>query len=341
MSTNDAPDVARKPDPSTTRANQLDDAAKNSKEPALVVNHLTKRFGDRVAFSDVSFEVAHGEVFGFLGPNGAGKTTTVRTLGTLIAPTSGSAHVAGIALNADNGVAIRQRIAIMPESPGLYDRLTVTENLEYFAALFGLTNPTTRIREALDAVNLSDRAQDLCGGLSKGLRQRVGLARTLMSDPQIMFLDEPTSGLDPVAALEVHTLINTLRQRGVTIFLTTHRLDEAEKLCDRVAILNTTLRTVGRPADLRAQIFHNALIVRTLSPLKDPGAVFGSVSAVTDWHSSEPGRYEIAVADLNVAAPMVVRALVGAGADVLSVGEDEHSLEDVYLALVNETGDAS
>ncbi len=183
-------------------------------QPALVVSQLTKRFGERTAFSEVTFEVAHGEVFGFLGPNGAGKTTTVRTLGTLIAPTSGSATVAGIPLSPENGVEIRQRISIMPEAPGLYLRLTVTENLEYFAGLYGLHQPGTRIKEALDAVNLGDRAGDLCGGLSKGLRQRVGLARTLLSDPAIMFLDEPTSGLDPVAAREVHNLIIGLRQQG-------------------------------------------------------------------------------------------------------------------------------
>src|SRR5476649_2115789 len=145
--------------------------------PALAVNRLTKRFGERTAFSDVSFEVAHGEVFGFLGPNGAGKTTTVRTLGTLIAPTSGSATVAGIPLLHKNGVEIRQRISVMPEAPGLYLRLTATENLEYFAGLFGLSRTSARIRDALEAVNLGDRAGDLCGGLSKGLRQRVGLAR--------------------------------------------------------------------------------------------------------------------------------------------------------------------
>ena len=169
--------------------------------PALVVNRLTKRFGERVAFFEVSFDVAHGEVFGFLGPNGAGKTTTVRTLGTLIAPTSGSATVAGIPLSPENGVEIRRRISVMPEAPGLYLRLTVRENLEFFADLHGLRQAGARINDALEAVNLGDRAGDLCGGLSKGLRQRVGLARTLLSDPAIMFLDEPTSGLDPVAAV--------------------------------------------------------------------------------------------------------------------------------------------
>jgi ABC-2 type transport system ATP-binding protein len=307
---------------------------------ALTVEGLTKRFGARTAFSEVSFEVEHGEVFGFLGPNGAGKTTAVRTLGTLIAPTSGAATVAGLPLDPEHAVEIRQRISVMPEAPGLYLRLTVTENLQYFAGLYGLAEIGSRIKEALAAVNLTDRADDLCGGLSKGLRQRVGLARTLLSDPAIMFLDEPTSGLDPVAAREVHDLINGLRSRGVTIFLTTHRLEEAEKLCDRVAILNTTLRTVGRPADLRAQLFQSALVVRTLAPLRDPDGLFGGLGVVESWRSEYPDTYVLTVSDPRAAAPAVTRALVGADADVLSIAEAQHSLEDVYLELVAEDVEA-
>jgi len=309
-------------------------------QPALVVRQLTKRFGERTAFSDVSFQVAYGEVFGFLGPNGAGKTTTVRTLSTLIAATSGSATVAGIPLNAENGSSIRKRISVMPESPGLYWRLTVTENLEYFAGLYGLRQAGQRIKDALEAVNLGDRADDLCGGLSKGLRQRVALARTLLSDPAILFLDEPTSGLDPVAALEVHHLIDELRRRGVTIFLTTHRLEEAEKLCDRVAILNTTLRSIGRPAELRQQLFKTRLVIKTQAPLGDPDHLFSAIAAVEDWRSDDQGSYELSVSDPTVAAPEVTRALVGAGADVLSISEAQHSLEDVYLELIDEDVEA-
>src|SRR5512132_646682 len=145
--------------------------------PAIEVRHLTKDFGDRVAFQDVSFEIGHGEVFGFLGPNGAGKTTTVRTLGTLIAPTSGSATVAGFPLSPENGVEIRRRISIMPESPGLFLRLSVAENLECFAGLYESPAPRERIELALRAVGLAGRAGDTCGALSKGLRQRVALAR--------------------------------------------------------------------------------------------------------------------------------------------------------------------
>ena len=306
----------------------------------MVAEHLTKRFGDRVAFDDVSFAVGYGEVFGFLGPNGAGKTTTVRTLGTLIAPSSGSAIVAGIPLSAENGPAIRSRISIMPESPGLYLRLTVTENLECFAGLYELDDVRGRIERALRAVNLEDRARDSCGTLSKGLRQRVALARALLNDPAVLFLDEPTSGLDPVAAREVHALIASLRERGVTIFLTTHRLEEAERLCDRVAILNTTLRLVGRPAELREQLFTRSLEVRVRAALGDPGRVFSGLPDVEGWAQEPSGPYRLAVSDPAAAAPAVARALVNEGADIVAIGESRHSLEDVYLKLVDEDVEA-
>jgi ABC-2 type transport system ATP-binding protein len=309
--------------------------------PALVVDTLTKRFGERTAFSDISFEVGHGEVFGFLGPNGAGKTTMVRTLGTLIEPTSGTAVVAGIELTKANGVKIRQRIAVMPEAPGLYLRLTLQENLEYSASLYGLTQPDTRIKQALESVHLGDRANQVCGGLSKGQRQRAALARTLLSDPMIMFLDEPTSGLDPVAALEVNNLILELRAKGVTIFLTTHRLEEAEKLCDRVAFLDTTLRTVGRPQELRERLFEKQLVVKTVEPLADPDQVFTGLGAVSTWRSDEPGSYVLTVADPAVAAPQVTRALLDAGANVLSLTQTQHSLEDVYLKLMDPDDEGS
>ena len=305
----------------------------------LVVEGLSKRFGDRLAVSEVSFSLDAGEVFGFLGPNDAGKTTTVRMLATVIAPTSGSAIVAGIPLDPVNGLEIRQRIAVMPENPGLYLRLTVAENLEFFAGLHGLADPWGRIGQALEAVNLAGRVNDPCGSLSKGLRQRVALARALLSDPTILFLDEPTSGLDPVATREVHELIDGLRDRGVTVFLTTHRLEEAERLCDRVAILSTSLRTIGRPDELRDRFFAKALIVRTAAPLPDPDRVF-AVPGIESWRADDTARYVLSVSDARTAAPEVTRALVAAGADLLSLSEDRHSLEDVYLELVNDDVEA-
>jgi ABC-2 type transport system ATP-binding protein len=315
-------------------------SATDGRDPALIVEHLSKRFDERSAFEDVSFEVGRGEVFGFLGPNGAGKTTTVRTLGTLLRPTSGSAIVAGLPLTPEHGVAIRQRIAVMPETPGLYLRLSVVENLECFADLYEVTDRRERIARALAAVNLADRSNDVCATLSKGLRQRVALARALLPDPEILFLDEPTAGLDPIVAREVHQLIDGLREGGVTIFLTTHRLEEAERLCDRVAILNTTLRTVGRPADLRQQLFARTLTVRLAAGLSDPGQLFAGLAGVDGWRQEGAAGYVLTVSDPVRAAPGVTRALVGAGADVLSIGEARHSLEDIYLQLVDQDREA-
>jgi ABC-2 type transport system ATP-binding protein len=322
-------------DAGTARAGQ----APRAVSAAIEVSHLTKVFGERTAVSDVSFSVASGEIFGFLGPNGAGKTTTVRTLGTLITPSSGTAIVAGIPLSAKNGPVIRSRISVMPESPGLYLRLTVVENLQCFAGLYELDDVRGRIARALRAVNLEDRAGDLCGSLSKGLRQRVALARALLNDPAVLFLDEPTSGLDPVATREVHELIGSLRKRGVTIFLTTHRLEEAERLCDRVAILSTTLRLVGRPDALRKQLFRRSLDVRLRAPLDDPKAVLGPLPDVQGWEQT-PSGYALTVSDPDFAAPALARALVAADADILSIAESHHSLEDVYLELIDEDVEA-
>lgn len=306
---------------------------------AIRVDGLTKQFGSRTAFRDLTFEVGAGEVFGFLGPNGAGKTTTVRVLGTLIQPSAGTAEVAGVPVSAQTGSELRGRIAVMPESPGLYLRLTVYDNLEYFAGLYGVARPEMkqRIMDALDTVGMASRAGDFAGGLSKGLRQRAGLARTLLSDPHVLFLDEPTSGLDPVATREVRELIEGLRSRGVTVFLTTHRLEEAERLCDRIAIVNTTLRVIGRPEDLRHELFESAIEVRTVQPLNDPAAVLGGVPGVDAWSRlGDDAAYRVTAPDLSLVTPALTRALVDAGADVLRIAEVERSLEDVYLQLVQE-----
>ena len=311
-------------------------------DAAIRATGLTKRFGSNTAVEDVSFEVASGEVFGFLGPNGAGKTTTVRVLATLVRPTAGTAEVAGVAVSDQTAVELRSRIAVMTETPGLYLRLTVFDNLEYFAGLYGIASNDVRerIHASLHAVGLAGRQGDRAGSLSKGLRQRVSLARALLSEPRVLFLDEPTSGLDPVATREVRELIDGLRDRGVTVFLTTHRLEEAERLCDRIAILNTTLRTVGAPDELRRQLFSPALEVATTAPLADPGSIFGSVASVETWQSLGDSSYRVNVADPRAAAPELARAVVSSGAGLLRLSEASHSLEDVYLELVSEDVEA-
>jgi ABC-2 type transport system ATP-binding protein len=312
-------------------------------DAAISARGLTKRFGPRSAVEDVTFDVSSGEVFGFLGPNGAGKTTTVRMLSTLVRPTAGSAEVAGIALSEETAPELRRRIAVMTETPGLYLRLTVFDNLEYFAGLYGIPTQETRdrIMRALDAVGMGGRSADRAGGLSKGLKQRVSLARALLPDPHVLFLDEPTSGLDPVATMEVRELIDGLRERGVTVFLTTHRLDEAERLCDRIAILNTTLRIVGSPAELRRQLFPSALEVRTTDPLADPAVLFATVAGANGWSPVGTNAYRVNAADPSAVAPLLARAIVASGAGLQHLSETTHSLEDVYLQLVSEDVEVS
>jgi ABC-2 type transport system ATP-binding protein len=307
-------------------------------EPAIRARGLTKRFGDRSALEDVTFDVSAGEVFGFLGPNGAGKTTTVRVLSTLVRPNAGTAEVAGIPVSEETGAELRSRIAVMTETPGLYLRLTVFDNLEYFGGLYGIPSQDARDRilAALDAVGIAERHADRAGALSKGLRQRVSLARALLSDPRVLFLDEPTSGLDPVATREVRELIDGLRDRGVTVFLTTHRLEEAERLCDRIAILNTTLRIIGAPADLRRRLFSSALEVRTGAPLVDPESLFDAVPGTDGWEPAGEASYLVSVRDPAAVAPDLARAIVASGVGLVHLSEATHSLEDVYLQLVSE-----
>ena len=190
-------------------------------------------------------------------------------------------------------------------------------------------------------VGLKGREHEPAKGLAYGERRALEIAVALAARPRILFLDEPTAGLDPVATRDVHALITTLSRGGVTIFLTTHRLEEAERLCDRVAILNTTLRTIGRPAQLREQLFTKTLTVSTLAALPDPGGVFAGLPAVDGWRQDGPTSYVLNVSEQAVAAPAVTRALVAAGAEVLSINHSHHSLEEVYLELIDQDEEAS
>jgi ABC-2 type transport system ATP-binding protein len=203
----------------------------------LSVDHLSKRFAGRTAFEDVSFAVGRGVFYGFLGPKGAGKTTTVRVLGTLLVPTSGSATVAGIPLTPENGPEIRRRVAVMPESPGLYLRLSVAENLACFADLYEVAAPRQRIERALEAVGLADRAGDACGVLSKGLRQRVALARALIHEPSLVLLDEPTAGLDRAGVGRLIAVIEDEVRRGAGIAVVSHEPDVFRSLASAKILL--------------------------------------------------------------------------------------------------------
>ena len=287
-------------------------------QPALVASHLTRRFDTRVAVDDVSLQLAPGEIFALLGPNGAGKTTTLRMLAGLIRPSSGTVHVEG-------------RIGFLTEAPGLWDRLTVERNLMVYARLHGLDDPARAVDEALDLFDIGSRKRDRAAQLSKGLKQRVALARTLLHRPDIVLLDEPTSGLDPESARDVRELILRLRSERRAVLISTHNLDEVQRVADRVAVLRARLIALDTPAALRARLFGSRVRVR----LARAAAPFADVlkPALTDVQV-EDRTLSIAVSDVETAAPGIVRALVQAGADVVSVVADEAPLEEVYLRLL-------
>lgn len=300
--------------------------------PAIEAVGLSKRFGEATAVQQLSFTVRPGEVFGFLGPNGAGKTTTVRMLIGLLAPSEGAARLLGETAGASDD--LRRRIGVMTETPGLYESLTVEENLAYFADLHGVTGPRRRARldACLERAGLSDRRDDRAGALSKGLKQRAALARALVGDPEILFLDEPTAGLDPEASAEVRRLIAKLRRSGVTVFLTTHRLEEAARVCDRVAVINTRLLTFGRPDDLTKERKVEIKIGLGEPPAKE---LIAGLSDLTGVRGASPDGSGLAVeVEFRAAVPEVVRFLAARGEEVFSVTEAAKTLEEAYLELV-------
>ena len=218
----------------------------------IVASHLTRSFGTRVAVEDATFDVKPGEIFGLLGPNGAGKTTTLRMLAGLLAPTSGEATVAGIRLSRETIDQVRARIGFLTEAPGLWDRLTVRQNLMVYARLHQLSDPSGTVTQALERFGLEDRGDSLGAELSKGLKQRVALARALLHEPPVVLLDEPTSGLDPQSARLVRDLVLDLRARGHAVVLSTHNLYEAERVADRVGVLRGRFLAVASPGRSQA-----------------------------------------------------------------------------------------
>jgi ABC-2 type transport system ATP-binding protein len=298
----------------------------------IAARGLSRDFNGRAAVRDVTFEVRAGEVFGLLGPNGAGKTTTLRMLAGLIAPTHGSVVIEGLTLARDTGSAVRRRIGFLTEAPGLWDRLSVRTNLEVYARLYGMQRPAAAVERWLRALDLWDRRDDQAAELSRGMRQKVALARALLHDPAAVLLDEPTANLDPETARRVRDLIADLRDRGRAVIVSTHNLDEAERLSTRIAVLDTKLIACDAPATLRRRLFGRSLHVRVEGDAQ-PFAQIASAAA-RSAASVAGSEITIAVADPDLIAPDVVAALVRAGARVMSVHEAEHPLEDVYLRLV-------
>ncbi len=306
---------------------------------AIQTRDLTRRFGELVAVDHLSFEVESGEIFGVLGHNGAGKTTTVRMLNGVLAASEGSARVLGLDPIAD-GVSLRRQTGVLTETPSIEERLTARDNLSLYAALYDVPTGQVagRVEELLTTFDLADRADEKAGGFSKGMKQRLALARALVHHPQVLFLDEPTAGLDPVLARAVHDLIIQHSQReGHTVFLCTHNLVEAQRLCHRVAVLGRgRLLALGSPQELGRQWVTTLKTTLEVEPERSAEAIkWLSARGVEVADHTVPGRLTIQGVGRDD-TPDLVRSLADQGIPIFAVIPQEPTLEDVYFALQGE-----
>lgn len=313
----------------------------------MILTHgLTKTFkiGKKqkellTAVEDLNLEIPRGEVFGFLGPNGAGKTTTVRILTSLIHPSAGQARVNGYSLGLDDN-DIRRSVGILTESPGLYERLSAEKNLRIYAELYEVPDPEAAVSKYLSVLGLWERRLDPAGSFSKGMRQKLAVARALLHEPPLLFLDEPTAGLDPEAAKLVREFIEELKREGRTIFLTTHNLDEADRLCDRVGIFNQRLLAQGAPSTLRTQLFGRKSVFHLAAVNPDWLPLILAQRGVLGVEEIE-NKILVRSEDPERDNPEITRALVNAGADIRFIGELRQPLETVYLDLLHQKSEQS
>jgi ABC-2 type transport system ATP-binding protein len=298
----------------------------------IQTENLTRRFGTILAVDRLTLQVAEGEVFGFLGPNGAGKTTTLRMLTALIAPSSGSAIVNGYRVGHDD-MNIRRSVGILTEVPGMYDNLSAERNLLIYASLYEVREASKQVEKYLRLLGLWERRDDPAATFSKGMKQKLAIARAVLHEPRVLFLDEPTASLDPEAAHLVHEFISDLRKEGRTIFLCTHNLDEADRLCDRIGVFKTRLLVVDTPGRLRTQLFGRKVVFHLRQADETMAQAVRQIPAVDDVQVMD-NKLVVALDDPEAHNPEIVRLLVGLGADVRFVGELRRSLEDVYLQLI-------
>ncbi len=303
----------------------------------IETENLTRKFGDLTAVDDVTFRVNKGEIFGFLGPNGAGKTTTVRILCCLIAKTSGNARVGGYDIGLpENALKVRKMIGLVPDNVGLYESLTAYENLDYYGTLYRLNDLQRKESNEyfLKLLGLWEKRNVLAGAFSKGMKQKLAIARALIHDPEIIFMDEPTANLDPESSKTVREFIIELKKQKKTIFLNTHNLDEAQRVCDRMGILNTRLMAIGTPEELEQSI-HGKKTVIQLRQVTE--AILGALKKMQVKNVVVEGnKLTLDVEDPKEENPDFVSAIAAAGGRIETVTVTSSSLEDAYLKLVRE-----
>ncbi|MEM0128658.1 MAG: ABC transporter ATP-binding protein [Thermoplasmata archaeon] len=308
----------------------------------IAVDRLARRYDRPVAAVEgLSFSIRRGEIFGLLGPNGAGKTTTIRLMAGLIWPTEGEVRVGGWpTTDAGHLEEIHQAVGVLPEVPGLYEDLSAMRNLRFFGRLHGLSDSRIeeRAREFLERFDLWERRDDKVATFSKGMKQKVAIARALLHDPPCLILDEPISGLDPEAAKAVRDFLAAERDRGRTVVLSTHNLDEADRLSDRVAVIRSRLLALDTPQRLKSRLFGGATAIRLAgAPGPEAASLLRAIPGVLRVDATGP-ELEVETAEPERDVPEVVAALVRGGFRIQRVAPQEHSLEDVYLKLVQESG---
>jgi ABC-2 type transport system ATP-binding protein len=299
-------------------------------------DNLTKKFGDLTAVDNLTLHVNDGEVFGFLGPNGAGKTTTIRMLCCLISKTSGSASICGYEIgNKGDSLKIRKIIGLVPDNVGLSEHLTAYDNLDFYGKIYDCSDAQRKEnnKRFLEMLGLWDKRNVLAGTFSKGMKQKLAIARALIHDPQVLFMDEPTANLDPEAAKTVRDFILQLKKEKKTIFLNTHNLDEAQRICDRVAIMNTSLRAIGTPQELERSVSGRKTVIGLDQQVNEP--VLGALKKLALKNLSTGGdTITFDVEDPDKENSSVVEAIVLAGGHVRSINVVGSTLEDTYLKLV-------
>ena len=303
----------------------------------IEAENLTKKFGNLTAVDYLTLKVNAGEVFGFLGPNGAGKTTTVRMLCCLISKTSGTAKISDYTIGEESDcLKIRKLIGLVPDNVGLYDDLTAYENLDFYGKLYKLNKADrkTNIQHFLEMLGLWEKRDVMAGTFSKGMKQKLAIARALIHDPQILFMDEPTASLDPESAKTVRDFILKLKKEKKTIFLNTHNLDEAQRICDKIGILNTKLMALGSPEELERSMGNRRTVIQ-LEKISE--RILKSLENLSLGNiTSEDNKLTIKLDDPYNENPAIVRAIVQAGGNVQSVSVFNSTLDETYLKLVRE-----
>jgi ABC-2 type transport system ATP-binding protein len=304
----------------------------------IEVNKLTKKFGEVTAVDNLTFTVGGGEVFGLLGPNGAGKTTSVRMLCCLIARTSGEAHIAGYTIgNADDSLKIRKLIGFVPDNVGLYDELSAYDNLDYYGKLYEtpVAQRKERIEYFLKMMELWDKKDQPVGSFSKGMKQKVAISRALIHDPKLLFFDEPTANLDPEASRVVREFILTLKKEGKTIFINTHNLDEAQRICDRVGILKTKLLAINTPEQLEKSVWGSKTVIQ-LEAVND--AILDAVKKLNPKNLNVEGnQITVDLSDPLKQNPDFIQGIVSAGGRIQYVTQLNPGLEETYIKVMQET----